>query len=436
MMINSVGSNYQYQNMLNLIRLSGVSQSSPFQAVEPVKRVSSVKSSSSDFKDIQDFLKTYQSKLSKLESSAARISGSSSKNVFNDYQAGVTDESVATASGNYKLNANTDITLNVQSLVQKQQNVSEAHYAQETVEDGADMQFEIVGPDGAKTSVFVGSTNENGTTKTYNDMYQDAAKMINAQSGSGVRASVQNTEGKVSLVISAAQDGAKGRFTINGDAGSAAGIESAAVQGQDAVYTVTENGKTQTLQSDSNRISLDYGRIDAELKGTGETRIYTGVDEDAVISAVEDLVKDYNDVSDFLKTNEKRGSGTSAHLRAFERGMADEKTLNALGITYNKEGKLELDKDTLKSALETDYEGVKSMLGGQFGIAEKAASRADAALSDSVQRIVSNDLTTAVNSQKNDFTSTSFQYFTNFAKNGPYNLTNYYTVGLMLNTLV
>lgn len=436
MVVSGVGSTYQYQSMLNTIRLSGISQSSPFQAVEPVKRVSTVKSSSNDFKDIQEFLKTYQSKLTELESSAARLTDSSSKNVFNDYQAGVTDESVATASGSYRLNRNTDITLNVQSLVQKQQNISEAHYSQEQVEDGADMKFEIAGPDGEKTSVSVSSTNENGTAKTYNEMFQDAAKIINAKSGSGVRASVQNSEGKVSLVISAAQDGAKGRFTITGDAGAAAGIESTAVQGQDAVYTVTENGTTQTLQSDSNRITLDYGRIEAELKGTGETRVYTGIDEDAVISAVEDLVKGYNDVTSFLEKNEERGSGTAAHLRSFERGMADEKTLNALGITYNKDGELELNKDTLKSALETDYEGVKSMIGGQFGIADKAAARSDAALSDSVQRIVSNDLTTAVSSQKNDYAPTSFQYFSSFARNGPYNMTNYYTVGLMLNTLV
>lgn len=436
MTVNSVGSSFQYVNTLNLIRLSGAGQSRPFRAVEPVKRVSNAASSSDDFKDIQEFLKTYQSKLSGLESTAARLTESSSKHVFNDYQAGVTDESVAAASGGYRLNGDTDITLNVQSLVQRQQNSSESHYSQEQVEDGADMRFGITGPGGAQTLVSVSSTREDGTAKTYNDMYQEAAKIINGRSGSGVRAFVQNTEGKVSLVISAAQEGTKGRFTVTGDSGAGGGIESAAVQGQDAVYTVTENGMTQTLQSDSNRISLDYGRIEAELKGTGETRIYTGIDEDAVISAVEDLVKGYNDVTSFLEKNETRGDGTSAHLRAFKRGMADERTLKALGITYNKDGEMELNKDALKSALETDYEGVKSLVGGQFGIADKTASRADAALSDSVQRIVSSDLTSAVNRPQNDFTSASFQYFSSFSKNGPYNLTNYYTVGLMLNTIV
>ena len=47
MTVNGIsGSSYQYQNMLNLIRLSGTGRSSGHQAVSPVKRVSSATSSS------------------------------------------------------------------------------------------------------------------------------------------------------------------------------------------------------------------------------------------------------------------------------------------------------------------------------------------------------------------------------------------------------
>ena len=112
----------------------------------------------------------------------------------------------------------------------------------------------------------------------------------------------------------------------------------------------------------------------------------------------------------------------------------------AIGISYNKNGKLLLDENELREALETDFDGTKSIIGGQFGIAEKVAARADAALSDSVQRIVSNDLkgtaekgTTA--SQKQDYDRSGYQYFYNFVKSSPYNLGNYYAVGMLLNTL-
>ena len=201
------------------------------------------------------------------------------------------------------------------------------------------------------------------------------------------------------------------------------------------MYTVTGNGTARTLRSDSNKISLDYGRIEAELKGTGEARVYTGIDEDTVVFAVEDLVKSYNEVSGLLKDNGDRGTGAASHLASFGRGMADAKTLKAVGITYNKDGKLELDKDTLKNALETDLEGTKSLLGGQFGMAEKAARRAESALSDPVQRIVDSDLAAVVSKREQETSSANFRYLSNFARSGPYNMTNFYTVGLLFNTL-
>lgn len=437
MMINGIsgGSSYQYQSMLNMIRLSGAGRSSLQQPVSPVKRVSSATSSSSAYGEIQSFLKSYQSKLLDLESAASKLTESSSKNVFNDYQAATTDSSVVVASETYRLKGDTDISLNVQSLAQAQQNASASHYSQEEVDQGADMDFEITGPDGSKASVSIGSTNDNGTSKTYNQMYQEAADAINAQSVPGVRASVSNVEGKVSLVLTAGNQGESGGFTVSGNTGAAAGIESAAVRAQDAVYTVTEKGSTTTLRSDSNKISLDYGRIEAELKGTGEARVYTGIDEDEVVSAVEDLVKNYNQVTSFLEDNADRGTGAASHLASFQRGMANDKTLEAVGITYNKDGELTVDKDKLKKALETDLEGTKSLLGGQFGIAQKAATRADSALSEPVQRIVNNDLASAVSTKSQDFSSDNFKYFSNFAKSGPYNITNYYTVGLLFNTL-
>ena len=100
MTVNGIsGSSYQYQNMLNLIRLSGTGRSSGHQAVSPVKRVTSATSSSkAAYEDIQNFLKDYQSKLTGLETAALKLTESSSKNVWNDYQVTTTDSSVAVAS--------------------------------------------------------------------------------------------------------------------------------------------------------------------------------------------------------------------------------------------------------------------------------------------------------------------------------------------------
>ena len=423
---------YGYQNAMNMLKLSFV-QNTQRQAVSPVKRTSSVSSSSSVYGDIQSFLKSYQSELTGLEAAASRLTGASSRNVFNDYKAASTDEQVAVAKGSYRLRGNTDISLNVGALAQAQKNISSSHYSQETVDEGADMDFKITSGSG-EALVSISSMNENGTAKTYNQMYQEAAKAINAQSSLGVKASVSNAEGKVSLVLTSKSTGEANGFSVTGNVGAAAGLENASVQAQDAEYTVTENGYSQTYHSSSNTISLDYGRIDAVLKGTGDTRVYTGVDEDEVVSAVEDLVKGYNSVTKLLEENAGLGTGAAAHLSSFKRGMADEKTLKALGITYDKDGYLQLDKDALKEALESDFEGTQSLIGGQFGIADRAAARAGSALSDSVQRIVNQDLASAITQNQND-NYAGYTQFGNFVRSGAYNLSNYYTVGLLFNMM-
>lgn len=446
MAISGISSfNYQTELMLNRLRWSNSSSKSTGSTTTSSSTdKTSSSSSTSTYSSTGAFLTSYQKELLGLESAAAKLQATNSKNVFNDYKAASTNEDVATVKGNWRLNGDTEISLNVQSLAQAQKNVSDSHYSQEKVEAGADMNLKITGSSGLAADISVSSTNKDGSAKTYNQMYQDAAKEINANSQLGVRATVENVDGKVSLVLTAKNTGEKGGFTVEGEEGAAAGIKSAALNAQDAVYSVTEKGNTQTFTSSTNKISLDYGRIDAELKSTGDSIIYTGVDEDDVVSAVKDLVDSYNSVSSMLSANSGRGTGVASHLESFKRGMADEKTLNAIGISFDKNGKMQLDEDKLKEALETDYEWTKNIISGQYGIAEKAAAKADKALSDSVQSIVDNDLSTGKNSDSSNssnalsasgINSSSFQYFASFARGGAFNLSNYYAVGMLLNTL-
>lgn len=428
--VSGYGTN-DYQNVLSMVRLSGIRNAASYEAVPPVKSVSPAGSRSSAYSDTIKYLKDYQSELIKLESAASKLKETSRGNVFEDYEAASTEKAVAEAEGTYRIKEGTDINLEVHALAQAQKNVSASHDSQETVDQDADMMFEVLSSTGS-VKVSVNSLKEDGSAKTYNQMYQEAASAINEDSRTGVKAFVTNVEGKVSLVLTSRNTGETNGFTVKGKTGAAEGLTTASTEAQDAVYTVTQNGNVRTMRSDSNQISLDYGRIEAELKGSGSTRIYSGIDLDKVTSAVDSLVESYNSVKGLLKENEGRGTGSAAHSSSFKRGMADVKTLNAIGITYNRDGDLEVDKEKLTSALETDYEGTKSLIAGQFGISEKAAQKADAALSDPVQRIVNNDLTAA--SRNEDFNSSSLQYFSSFVRSGPYNLGNYYSVGLMLNS--
>ncbi len=440
--ITSGGYGYGYSSTINnLLQLSSLKTTSSYSAIQAANKVTSTSSNSSAYSSVTSFLKDYQSELTGLEAAAAKLQTRVSGNVFTELEAGSSDESVATAQKNWKVRPETDINLEVHSTAQAQKNVSAEKVAVDLAEE--DMEFEIAGPKGTK-KITISSTNENGTKKTYNQMYQEAARTINAGSDTGVRASVQKSGDKVSLALTGKATGADNGFTVTGKTGAAAGLESVVNEAQDAEYTVTQDGYSQTYRSSSNKVSIDYDRIEVELKKEGSTNIYAGVDADKIVGAVQDLLDSYNSVTNLLEANAGRGAGTAAHLSSFQRGMGGEKTLAAVGISTNKAGDLVLDEKKLISALEKDYEGTMDILGGQFGLAERASQKADRALSDSVQRIVSNDLGGKTSGSSGSASGggnsasgmgNQFTYFANFAASGAYNLSNYYAVGMLLNTL-
>lgn len=430
------GSNYggygYTSSINNLLQLSTLKSTSSYSAIQAASKVTSTSSQTSAYADVTSFLKEYQSELTGLESAAAKLQTSSRGNVFSELGVASSDDSVATAKKSWQIMPGTDIDLEVHATAQAQKNVSEAHYATELAEE--DMEFEIVGAKGVQ-KISISSTNDNGTKKTYNQMYQEAARTINGSS-SDVLATVEKSNGKVSLALTGKSTGEANGFIVSGKTGAAAGLESVVNEAQDAVYSVTQYGMTETFSSDTNKISLDYGRIDVELKKEGTTNIYSGVDTDKITNAVQDLVDSYNSVVSLLEKNSDRGNGTAAHLSSFQRGMGAEKTMAAVGITKDKDGSLVLDKDKLLEALEKDYEGTMDILGGQFGLAENAAQKADRALSDPVQRIVSNQLSSSSSGSSNSSASDAtnqYTYFANFAARGAYNLVNYYSVGMLFN---
>lgn len=443
MAVNGIyGYNSLYQNSLDLFQIT--SARSAANTVSAIQKIPALNSSYSTgsvgvySSSVDSFLKNYQSELTGLESAASKLTLTSSGNVFQDYEAGSSDESVAAASSSKRLDTNIDMELEVQSTAQAQKNTSTSHYAFERVSSDADMDFDIQGSSGTSVHVSVSSTDEAGKAKGYKEMYEEAAKQINENSSLGVKAAVETKEGKVSLVLTARKSGEANGFSVSGNTGAADGLDQTSVKAQDAVYTVTKSGETKTYQSSTNKISLEAGKVDVELKSTGKTSLYTGVDEDKIVSAVKDLVDQYNSVTSLLKKNVTRGTGTAYQLASFNRGMADTKTLKSLGITYDKDGALQLDEDKLKSALETNYEGTASLIGGQFGIAERAASKADSALSSSVQSIVSNDLASSSSaswSQGQSADSVRYGFLSQFAHRGAYNMSNLYTVGMLLNTM-
>lgn len=188
----------------------------------------------------------------------------------------------------------------------------------------------------------------------------------------------------------------------------------------------------KTYQSDLNALNTSA----MDLVQSNEKGVFASYEKgkatiEDIVSSVEQFVKDYNSVTDLLGSNEDRGTGVASHLAAFNRGSASDKALEALGISYDKDGNMQLDAEALKKALEDDYDTTKELIGGQYGLASRTMMKADNALSDSVQRIVSNDLGSLVGSTQN---YSSIQYTYNFSKAGAYNMSNAYVIGLFVNT--
>ena len=171
---------------------------------------------------------------------------------------------------------------------------------------------------------------------------------------------------------------------------------------------------------------------------------------DDIVSAFKDLTSKYNSTMSFLSNNQERGSGIQAQMESLKRMMPNEKTLSAMGMGYDKNGKVTFDEKAFRENWEKDPEQIKNLTGGQFGFAERVGNQATAILDSSVDKLIGSDETTSAN-KKHSATSTdtntttnftksstmsdSFMQFANFAKSGAFNLSNYYTVG-MLNMLV
>ncbi len=168
-----------------------------------------------------------------------------------------------------------------------------------------------------------------------------------------------------------------------------------------------------------------------------------------VVSAIEKFVDDYNSTMSFLKNNNGVTATAASDMAAFESYTLTDKALQTFGLSKDKDGFLSIDKKKLTESLEQSYDFVKETVGGQYGIAERVGSKATRVLDSPVDRILGKDSTetkddtsksstsssTAKASSNKSLMSDQFTSFANFAKSGAYNLTNYYAVGMLLNTI-
>lgn len=169
-----------------------------------------------------------------------------------------------------------------------------------------------------------------------------------------------------------------------------------------------------------------------------------------IVSAIEKFADDYNSTMSFLKNNNGMTATAASDMAGFESYTLTDKALQTFGLSKDKDGFLSVDKKKLTESLEQSYDFVKETVGGQYGIAERVGTKATRILDSPVDQILGTNSTSSKDeTSKNDSTSSStskassskssmtdqFTSFANFAKSGAFNLTNYYAVGMLLNTI-
>lgn len=436
-MINGIGSSYSnyynYQNTISQIRLQQALSKNP----KYQKQV--MESAQSQYRDQYrssslDFLRDYSSTMSDVMQSANSLKASNSTGVMNSLTAVSSETDVASVTNRYGGYASyaarpaKDMTLEVSQLATAQQNRSDG------VKSGAlaqgDMAFTISGPKG-NVDINISATKDSGATKTNGQMLREAAAAIN-KSDSGVIASVTQENGKAVLSLQSRSTGTDAAFEVAGQMGAAEGAQNISTEAQNAQYSVTANGETTEHTSQSNSVQLDMGRIQADLKATGTTDVSVRPDTDKVVSAVSDLLKNYNKAVGFLQDNADHGRGTANQLRNFERSIGGAQSLQKLGITTDKEGQLVLDKEALTKALREEPTLTKDLLSGRGGLAENLYNRSTSAMNTNSASLISNDLQAI----DQDRFSDPFQFSNMYSKHGAYTLNNYAALGLMMNYLV
>lgn len=433
MAVNGVGMSgyFNYYSAVSQIRLQQALSKNPHiqKAVSSVNRVNRVTDS---FKSSSaDFLKAYNSKMGELMEASGKLRSGNSGNVMNELEAVSSDTAVAQASSHYRLREEKSLELEVTQLAQAQQNIGNAVNGTENASEN--MNFTISSKNGsfAEIQVTVNAQKEDGSYLSNREMLKKAALQIN-QARSGVKASVMEKDGQVNLQLESVKTGEQAAFAVNGETGAAKGIENAALRAGNAVYTVKEGGSERTLTSQTNDIRLDLGRIDVKLKSTGTSTISSEVNHGKVISAVEDLVNQYNETLAFLDGNAGHGQGVINQIGSFVRDLAPAKTMELLGLSTEKNGTLALDKQALSDSLKKDSKLVRSLISGQYGLAQKTFDRALGAMRENSGSLLSNDMKEPANFSA----GSSYDFLNIYAKNGRTNMNNFYALGLMVNYLV
>lgn len=222
--------------------------------------------------------------------------------------------------------------------------------------------------------------------------YQEFTNFFNEQMDGKANATLVKAGGEVKLMFSAEETGESGQFNISASADSGLDADFAAAndnplrQGQDAVIWLGGEGTGMRLTNSSNTFEDVVTGVDVTLKAahdSGDNPVNLSVepDKEATIEAMNGFITAYNDALSALDSatksggeSESRGAfasdgsirGIETKLKSMMRTSYEGVSLFEVGLSINKDGKLELDEDKFYEASKT--EDLEAIFTGENGL--------------------------------------------------------------------
>lgn len=232
-----------------------------------------------------------------------------------------------------------------------------------------------------------GAITINGVDITYDgDSLSSLVDKINlANTGdtpTGVSASIIN-DGVTGYRMVLTGDDASTSFTVSGNE-TTAGTYAAptftnvqsAMQASILVDNIQIKSDTNTFDEAIPGITLDLTKANA----VGEkTSLNVTVDKEAVKTKINDFVKAYNEVFDFIARQSESDWGKDSSFRSVKRRLQDLLTtpvgvsgsytmLSQLGLKTERDGTLTVSDAQLTEAIDNDLDGIAKLLAGETGV--------------------------------------------------------------------
>ncbi|WP_318522380.1 flagellar filament capping protein FliD [Photobacterium leiognathi] len=224
-------------------------------------------------------------------------------------------------------------------------------------------------------------------------MAELATGINNHPDNPGVNATLVRTSGQTHFMLSSTETGIANTLSVNASTGTTwfddafTNLTEISTP-QDAVIWLGAETTGLQLTNSSNTFSnvidgIDITATKAQTSGDPAISMAIDADKDATLEQVNAFIDSYNKVMSTLDSYTQTGSADSKRgalaneptLRSIEsqlnnllRDQFDGKRLSEIGISINRDGKLEVDSDTFKNAQQTMGSTIESMFNGDSNL--------------------------------------------------------------------